>query len=311
MRSTLHNAGIAAATDSIVLLTGESGSGKDFLARWIHDHSKRSAGPFFAVNCAAVAPELAESELFGHEPGAFTGARGRKRGLLELAEGGTLLLNEIGELSLALQAKLLTFLDTRSLLRVGGEKSIQVNARLIAATHRDLDQEVAEGRFLDALFYRLNVVSIDVPPLRERIEDIPILVGQIMSELSTEMQLTEVPALSADALARLCQYHWPGNIRELRNVIERELMVSQEGLLDPSIPALDSGPSEWTYQVSFPSDLTLRDLTDDVIRSVCFEALRRASGSRRDAARMLGISRDSLYRYLKRFGLMRENRTHS
>ncbi len=176
MRATLFRARYVAATDSVVLLQGESGSGKDFLARYIHVHSKRNRGPFFAINCAALSHELAESELFGHEPGAFTGARGRKRGLLELAEGGTLLLNEIGELSLLLQSKLLTFLDTRSFTRVGGEKTVTVNARLIAATHRDLKEEVAARRFLSALYYRLDVFAIHVPPLRKRLEDVPLLV---------------------------------------------------------------------------------------------------------------------------------------
>ena len=170
MRDCLELARIAAATNSIILLLGETGSGKDYIARWIDDQSRRSAGPYFALNCAALPRELAESELFGHEAGAFTGARARKKGLLELAEGGTLLLNEIGELPLSLQSKLLTFLDTRSFLRVGGDKGVKVDARLIAATHRDLGQEIAQGRFLEPLFYRLNVFPIQVPPLRERLE---------------------------------------------------------------------------------------------------------------------------------------------
>ena len=176
-----------------VLLLGESGTGKDYLARFIHNHSSRAEGPFFAINCAAVSPELAESELFGHESGAFTGARGRKRGLLELAQQGTLLLNEIGELLPALQAKLLTFLDTRSFTRVGGEVNVSVDARLIAATNRDLEKEVSEGRFRNDLFYRLNVLSIRVPALRERIEDIPILAREIIALLVAEMDLSYTP----------------------------------------------------------------------------------------------------------------------
>ncbi len=200
MRETLAKARYAAAKDSIVLLLGESGSGKDYLARWIHAHSRRCNGPYFSINCAAVPHELAESELFGHEAGAFTGARGRKRGLLELAEGGTLLLNEIGELSLSLQSKLLTFLDTKSFLRVGGERSVHVNARLMAATHRDLEEEVKSGRFLQPLFYRLNVFSIELPPLRRRSEDIPILVKEMLARLATEMHLTEIPILECRGL---------------------------------------------------------------------------------------------------------------
>jgi PAS domain S-box-containing protein len=233
MRATMEKAGLAAISDGILLLTGESGTGKDYLARWIHENSGRADGPFFAVNCAAIASELAESELFGHESGAFTGARGRRRGLLELAEGGTLLLNEIGELSLSLQAKLLTFLDTMSFIRVGGEKSVCVNARIIAATHRDLTIEVAEGRFLQALFHRLNVFPIEAPPLRERLKDIPILVEELMSSLATQMQLNVAPVLDSLDVDALCRYNWPGNVRELRNVLERAVMLSEGGRSQP------------------------------------------------------------------------------
>jgi PAS domain S-box-containing protein len=309
MRATLAKARFAAPTDGIVLLLGESGSGKDFLARWIHDHSKRSNGPFFAINCAAVPHELAESELFGHEPGAFTGARGRKRGLLELAEGGTLLLNEIGELSLSLQSKLLSFLDSRSFLRVGGEKSISVNARLIAATHRDLEAEVAGGRFWQALWYRLNVFCIEVPPLRERSEDIPILVEEIMARLAAEMHLTEIPVIDSVAMESLSQYHWPGNVRELRNVLERALMLSEESRLDVSLPLLAHGTEEWSHKVVFPEGRGLHDVTDRLIRSLCLEALRRCRGNRKEAAEMLQVSRTAFYRYMKRLEISGEIET--
>ena len=239
MKAALHQARRAATADSIVLLQGESGSGKDYLARWIHDHSRRAPGPYFAVNCAAISRELAESELFGHERGSFTGAHGRKRGLLELAEGGTLLLNEIGELPLSLQSNLLTFLDTRSFLRVGGEKSITVNARIIAATNRNLDTEVAEARFLSPLLYRLNVFTINVPPLRDRIEDIPLLVEEIMSRLAKDLQLTSIPAIDPASTIALTRYHWPGNVRELRNVIERALILSDGKTLNVALPSVD------------------------------------------------------------------------
>ncbi len=307
MRAAVREARKAAATDSIVLLLGESGSGKDYLARWIHEHSRRAGGPYFSVNCAAVAKELAESELFGHESGAFTGARGRKRGLLELAEGGTLLLNEIGELPLPLQSKLLTFLDTRSFMRVGGEKSVHVNARLIAATHRDLEQEVAEGRFLSPLYYRLNVFTISVPPLRDRVEDIPLLVDEIMSKLAEEMQLTHVPPLDFGSMRALAQYSWPGNVRELRNVVERALMLSDGDYLAVSLPAADAASSDWSYQLRFGPNRTLHDVTDEIIQWLCIEGLRRTGGSKKKAASLLGISRDSLYRYMKRFGIERDN----
>ncbi|MEJ2716584.1 MAG: sigma 54-interacting transcriptional regulator, partial [Deltaproteobacteria bacterium] len=213
MRTTLALARSAAKKDSTILLLGETGSGKDYLARYIHDHSTRAGGPFLSVNCAAIAPELAESELFGHEPGAFTGAQMRKRGLLELAEGGTLLLNEVGELSPALQAKLLTFLDTRKVTRVGGEKETHVNVRIVAATHRNLEKEVEAGRFRQDLFYRLNVISISAPPLRERREDIPILVQEILSQLQIEMCFAGPHKLESEALQKLANYGWPGNVR--------------------------------------------------------------------------------------------------
>jgi PAS domain S-box-containing protein len=310
MGAALHQARLAAATDSIILLQGESGSGKDYLARWIHDHSRRAPGPYFAVNCAAISKDLAESELFGHERGSFTGAHARKRGLLELAEGGTLLLNEIGELTLALQSKLLTFLDTRSFLRVGGEKSITVNARLIAATNRSLDSEVSESRFLSALLYRLNVFAIRVPPLRDRVEDLPVLLEEIMSRLTKEMQLTSLPAIAPAAVIALSGYDWPGNVRELRNVVERSLMLSDGENLNIAIPSIDTNSESWSHMSSFPvHELTLHDVTDEVIKSLCLEALRRCEGNRRCAARMLGIARDSLYRHMKRFGITSESQS--
>jgi DNA-binding NtrC family response regulator len=303
MQETLRQAEQAAASDSIVLLLGESGSGKDYLARLIHDRSRRANGPFFAVNCAAVAPELAESELFGHEPGAFTGARGRKRGLLELAEGGTLLLNEIGELSLPMQAKLLTFLDTRSFTRVGGEANIQVNARLIAATNRELERETHEGRFRSDLFYRLNVLSICIPPLRERIEDLPLLVRQVVSRLATELAFTEIPQPDNQTLDVLASYHWPGNVRELRNVLERGIMLSGSGRLDLSGLKTVGDRKDWSYTVTFPGGKTIHDVTKEMKRSLVLEALRRANGSKQIAARMLGISRHAFAHQMKAAGL--------
>ena len=308
MRAALHQARLAAATDIIVLLQGESGSGKDYLARWIHEHSRRAPGPYFAVNCAAISRDLAESELFGHEKGSFTGAHGRKRGLLELAEGGTLLLNEIGELTLSLQSKLLTFLDTRSFLRVGGEKSITVNARIIAATNRSLETEAAEGRFLSPLLYRLNVFAIHVPPLRDRVEDIPVFLEEIMSILAKELQLTSLPTIDPKSVIALSGYDWPGNVRELRNVLERSLMLSDGRNLTVALPTIAASKQSWSHVSNFPVDeRTLHDVTDEVIKSLCLEALRRCEGNRRCAARVLGIARDSLYRHMKRFGIDGEN----
>jgi PAS domain S-box-containing protein len=310
MRATMSEARSAAASDGTVLLQGESGSGKDYLARWIHDHSKRALGPYFSLNCAAISRELAESELFGHERGAFTGALGRKRGLLELAEGGTLLLNEIGELPLSLQSKLLTFLDTRSFLRVGGEKPINVNARIISATNRSLYNEVEEGRFLSALFYRINVFGITLPPLRDRIEDIPVLLEEIMPRLAVELQLTTLPYVDPAFAIALTRYDWPGNVRELRNVLERSLMLSDGHTLSLTLPSVKASSEDWSHVSSFPEkERTLHDVTDEVIKSLVLEALRRCEGNRRYAAQMLGIARDSLYRHMKRFGIMSENCT--
>lgn len=297
MRSVMEKAAHIAAKEGIILLLGESGTGKDHLARWIHDHSKRSGNPFFSVNCAALPQDLAESELFGHESGAFTGAKNRKRGLLELAEGGTLLLNEIGELSPVLQAKLLSFLDTRSFLRVGGEKSVRVDARIIAATHRNLEKEVAEGKFLQPLYYRLNVFSITIPPLRERLEDIPILVEAVVSKITTEMHMTETPVIDAAMIRDLSRYDWPGNVRELRNVLERALMLWDSGGLEPAVPIREALSGEWSYRVkSFPGR-TLHELTEDFRKSLCLEMIRRL-GNKKEAALALGISRDSIYRYI-------------
>lgn len=302
MKATLAMAEVAAEKGGMILLLGESGSGKDFLARHIHDHSPWRSGPYFSVNCAALPPELAESELFGHEPGAFTGAARRKRGLLELAEGGTLLLNEIGELSLPLQAKLLTFLDTKSFTRVGGEKTVSVGARLLAATNKDLETEVRERRFRHDLYYRINVLSIRVPPLRERREDIPYLVDQLLPLLVKEMQLREPPALDPSVMDALVDYDWPGNVRELRNVLERSLMLWREGPLHLTSQELAAPRAHWSHTVHFPENHSLEAVTADVTRALVLEALRRAGGCKIKAAESLGISRFTLFRLLKSFG---------
>ena len=270
------------------------------MARFIHDNSRRASGPFYAINCAAIPPELAESELFGHEAGAFTGAKRRKRGLLELAEGGTLLLNEIGELPLHLQAKLLTFLDTRSFTRVGGEKSVTVSARLIAATNRHLEEEVAKGLFRHDLYYRLNVLSIRVPPLKERIEDIPALVRQIISHLDQELQLPRVPSISAADMAKLCAYKWPGNVRELRNVLERAVILSEGPDLKLDFLECEaSAASLGSWTVHFPPKPSFVHVVTDVRRNLILEALARAGGNKQKASSLLGVSRFVLRRQMK------------
>lgn len=303
MKEALDKARLVASQQTTVLLLGESGTGKDFMARFIHDSSDRSDGPFFGINCASVSPELAESELFGHESGAFTGARARKRGLLELAEGGTLFLNEVGELSLPLQAKLLTFLDTKAFTRVGGEKNISVNARLIAATNRELEDEVETGRFRRDLFYRLNVISIRIPPLRDRREDIPVLVENLISQLQSDIRLPAPPSFEPDAMDTLKSYDWPGNVRELRNRLERALILSAGNPISAAALGMTVSERAWTFSTGFPEDCSLNDISRELKRSLVLEALRRSGGNRVAAAQLLQISRNSLNHYLKTLGL--------
>ncbi len=308
MRRTLENARLAAGNATTVLLTGESGSGKDYLARYIHDHSLRAQAPYFWVNCGALFPGLAESELFGHERGAFTGATNRKRGLLELAEGGTLLLNEIGELPATLQVKLLSFLDTRQFTRVGGESRVTVDARLIAATNRDLEAEIAAGRFRKDLFYRLNVFSIEVPPLRKRRGDIPALVEKILGQLVDELQLSRIPRLDPSTLTAMAQYHWPGNVRELRNVLERSLILSKGETLQVDLGSPQTPIKEdWYWTATFPPEKPLNDMVRDLKLSLIREALEHSQGGKTRAANLLKISRDALRRQMKTLGLLPEN----
>jgi len=304
MRSTLAKADLAAESNSVILLTGETGSGKDHLARYIHDRSSRSGGPFYAINCAAIPAELAESELFGHEAGAYTGALRKKRGMLELAEGGTLLLNEIGELAPLMQSKLLTFLDTFSFSRVGGEKSVTVNTRPMAATNRDLRKEVDEGRFRKDLFYRLNVFGIEAPPLREREEDIPIITNSILTRLSKEMQLSSVPKINLDAINTLRSYTWPGNVRELRNVLERALIMSRGDTI--RIGHLGLGQTEGVgslRKLSVPSGSSLYDVIGETERVLIEDALGRSGRKKQGAASLLGISRFALVRHMTKLGI--------
>jgi PAS domain S-box-containing protein len=301
MRTTLLQARTVARTETIVLLTGESGAGKDHLARYIHMHSRNSGGPFYSINCGAIPPELAESELFGHERGAFTGATRMKRGLLELAEGGTVLLNEIGELPLLLQVKLLTFLDTFTFTRVGGEKKIAVNARILAATNRNLEKEVSAGRFREDLYYRLNIVPIAIPPLRKRIEDIPIIAQEILNNLTQELQLPYKPFIEARSMDLLKSYPWPGNIRETKNAIERAIILSKGPKLsfDFLSPEAVCAPAD-SWSTPFPPPSTLPESISDLTNYFIDHALKQSGGIKTKAARILGISRYSLMRYLQK-----------
>ncbi len=299
MLGALEQALQVAGTESTVLLTGESGSGKDHLAKFIHEHSSRRGGPYFTINCAAVASELAEGELLGHEKGAFTGAHGRKRGLLELAEGGTLLLNEIGELPLQLQAKLLVFLDTRRITRVGGEKEVKVNARIIAATNRDLDAEVSRGGFRSDLFYRLNAFCIRVPPLRERVEDLPSLINQTLEALAGEHKLAHIPKIDPGTMERLQSYGWPGNVRELKNVLQRAVILFQGGPF--KVPFLERvpEPESSSEHSEFRPGKSLKEASHEFKVNLVKQALEHCKGNKTKTAALLGISRMALMGYLK------------
>ncbi len=304
MRHVFARALQAAKLDTIILLLGDSGVGKDYLASWIHSHSRRSDGPYFSINCASIAHDLFESEIFGYEPGAFTGAKGRKRGLLELAQKGTLVLNEIGELDLSLQSKLLSFLDTRSFLRVGGERSVSVDIRIIAATNRDLQGEVIEGKFRRDLFYRLSVFPIVIPPLGERSEDIPVLVDRLLPDLAVQMGMTHRPALDPATLVALQENPWPGNVRELINVLERALILAGEGTIMPWHVGQGTPPSSrWKLEIPFPEGRNLHDITSMVTRELIQEALRRTRGNRGHAASLLGISRHALAYQMRAVGI--------
>lgn len=294
-----------------LLITGDSGVGKNYLARIIHRMSPRAEGPFFDLSCTSIAPSLIESELFGYEPGAFTGSKGRKRGLLELADGGCLFLDEIGDLDPSLQSRLLAFLETRTLRRLGGETNIKVDARIIAATNRNLEDLVKNGRFREDLYYRLNVLAIPLPPLRERKEDLPILVQEICLVLGQEMGLRETPEVSPEAMKIIIAYDWPGNIRELRNVLERALIsapdkgkISEISIkpIKPEVPPEKNANGD-SFTVPFPAGgISLKDVYDDLTRNLILEALHRAK-TKNQAAAMLGISRFSLAHYMRSLGL--------
>ena len=303
-----HVALVASAPRTTVLITGESGVGKELVARAVHARSARAAGPFTAVNCAALSDALLEAELFGYEPGAFTGAApGGRRGLLAAATGGTLLLDEIGELAPALQAKLLRVLQERVYRRVGGERDLPLEARVIASTNRDLDAWVREGRFRADLYYRLNVVRISVPPLRERPEDVEPLALHFLARAASE--LSRAPMVFAPgALERLAARSWPGNVRELSNAIQRAALLAGGGEIraehvDPGAnggaPTGEAGGASGAPIALELEDCALRTAERALIRRV----LRDTGGNRSRAARLLGVNRTTLYDKLRRYGL--------
>ena len=297
-----------ARTDASVAIVGESGTGKELVARAIHNLSKRAQGPFIKVNCGALADTLLESELFGHERGAFTGAIKRRLGRIELADGGTLFLDEIGEISQAMQVKLLRVLQEGTFERVGGEQTLQVNLRVLSATHRDLPKLIAEGRFREDLYYRLNVVPIQVPSLRERRADIPELCRHFIAKLAPRTN-PQVQSISDDAVALLLAYPFPGNVRELENAIEQALVFADGAVLTAAaLPAHIRGPAAAAPDgagLTVPGGLTgamaLPDILDDLEKQLILKAYRDAKGVKTETARLLGIKPSALYYKLEKY----------
>jgi len=292
-RQVIDSALKVAPRDTTVLLLGESGTGKEVIARLLHQNSPRAAGPFVAVNCAALSPGLLESELFGHEKGSFTGALARHEGRFEQADGGTLLLDEVGETSPALQAKLLRVLQEKTFERVGGERPIHVDVRLIAATNRDLQEAVRTGDFREDLYYRLAVFPLEIPPLRRRREDIAPLAEHFL-KLLTRAPSHTAPGITPEGRRALEDYGWPGNVRELQNVIERALILSGGQPINPEMLGLPASGRAAADQAG-----TLREMERRAISS----ALQAEGGNRRRAARRLGIALRTLQYKIKEYGI--------
>ncbi|WP_435104268.1 sigma-54 dependent transcriptional regulator [Arhodomonas sp. AD133] len=322
--------GQVAMSDASVLLLGESGTGKEVVAQQIHAQSARRDKPFVPVNCGAIPPDLLESELFGHEKGAFTGAISARQGRFELAQGGTLFLDEIGDMSLHMQVKLLRVLQERTFERVGSNRSIQADVRIVAATHRDLEARIADGEFREDLFYRLNVFPIELPPLRRRAADIPVLVDEIVRRIETEGRGSVT--ITARALAVLGQYHWPGNVRELANLVERlailhpwgEVCVEdlperfREGADDTAAPLIaepqaqevaDAAPVPTAAAVpaiDLDDGVDLRELLGELEQRLIRDALEATDGVVARAAKLLNLRRTTLVEKLRKYGIERE-----
>jgi DNA-binding NtrC family response regulator len=303
MQEVLATVDRVASTNATVLLGGESGVGKDLIARAIHEKSRRAAGPFIKINSTAIPENLLESELFGYERGAFTGANASKPGKFELADKGTLFLDEIGDVPPAIQVKLLRVLQEREFERLGGTRTIKVDVRLIAATNRDLREALEQGTFREDLYYRLNVVPIDIAPLRQRKEDIPDLVNLFIARFAGDSG-KPIDGITPEAMQILVSYHWPGNVRELQNIIERACALAKGVILKVDDIHLDSRPARAVNGANnfLPEGLTLEQWEDEMIR----ESLRRANGNKSQAARLLGLSRNALRYRLSKIGIADE-----
>jgi DNA-binding NtrC family response regulator len=309
MQEVLATVERVAPTNSTILLGGESGVGKDMIARALHQHSRRATGPFIKINCTAIPENLLESELFGYEKGAFTGAVGSKPGKFELADKGTIFLDEIGDVPGTIQVKLLRVLQDRDFERLGGTKTLKVDVRVVAATNQDLRAALEEGTFRQDLYYRLNVVPINIPPLRERKEDIPYLADYFLERFAREAG-KPLRGITSAAQKLLMDFHWPGNVRELENIIERAVALSVGDTLDvadirldlspvPSAAAGSASAAESAAGAFPPPGTTLEQFEDGIIQ----EALRRANGNKSQAARLLGISRNALRYRLAKLGV--------
>jgi transcriptional regulator with PAS, ATPase and Fis domain len=320
MQEVYKAIGRVAPTEATVLVRGESGTGKELVARAIYQHSRRAQRPFVVVNCVAIPETLLESELFGYERGAFTGAVGPRIGKVKQADGGTLFLDEIGDMPLAIQGKLLRLLEDRSIEPIGGRHPIPVDVRIIAATNRDLETAIGEDRFRKDLFYRLNVVPIYLPPLRDRLDDVPLLCEYFLRRLTTELGIRN-PGLAPDACRLLASHDWPGNVRELGNALEQSLIFSRgrrigteevaplvqaqtKGRTTAALAVGDDAIRRWVHQsVAFGRDHLLPSITEHVSKQVIREVLEITAGNRVRAARLLGVSRPTLLAKIKKYGL--------
>jgi two-component system nitrogen regulation response regulator NtrX len=303
MRDLREQIATAAPTNGRVLIHGENGSGKELVARAIHGLSARRDRAFIEVNCAAIPEELIESELFGHERGAFTGAHARRRGRFELADGGTIFLDEIGDMSVKTQAKVLRALEEQSFERVGGKDTVKVDVRVIAASNRDLEALIRAGRFREDLFYRLSVIPIEVPALRARTEDVPLLVDHFIRVFSAENG-KPVKTLSGEALAHFIAYDWPGNVRELRNMVERLVIMAPRDVIEADdLPAPLRRKERWA-EAGAERERTLREARDGFERAYILAELRACDWNMTRTAERLGIERSHLYRKIKAYGIV-------
>ena len=304
MTNLLETVAQVAPSEATVLITGESGTGKEMIAGAIHFNSFRKEGPFVKINCAAITETLLESELFGHEKGAFTGADRRKEGKFRQADDGSLFLDEVSEMSLAMQVKLLRVLQEREITRVGGNEVIKVNARIIAATNRNLLQDIAVGRFREDLYYRLNVVTLPLPSLRERREDIPLLAQHFLTRFA-EMNRKTIKGFTPQAMDRLLKYAWPGNVRELMNAVERGVVLSRSEYLDETeLPWILSGDGPVEQLQVAPPVLSGEASLGELEKATILKTLETVEGNKSEAARRLGITRRTLHQKLKKWGMM-------